>query len=112
MYRISPILTQAEVREDLKGQELTFTEIAKVVGERWQILPTGVRETCELQANAAKEKYYTELAEYKKTAEYAQYQEYLVEFKAKHGPSRTGGSSPSHVLYPTNTLQQKGRGRK
>jgi len=57
-----------------------------------------------MQANAAKEKYYTELAEYKKTAEYAQYQEYLVEFKAKHGPSRTGGSLLIAVLSPTNTL--------
>jgi len=71
---------------------LSFTEIAKVVGERWQVLPTEIRETCEQQANAAKEKYYSELAEYKKTPEYNQYQEYLMEFKAKHGPTRQQGS--------------------
>lgn len=79
-----------EVREELKGQELGFTEIAKVVGERWQALPPDVREAYEQQANAAKEKYYAELAEYKKTPEHFRYQEYLVDFKAKHGATRVG----------------------
>ena len=84
------------MREDLKGQDLSFTEIAKVVGERWQVLPTEIREACEQQANAAKEKYYGELAEYKKTTEYEQYQGYLTEFKAKHGPSRYGNYCNFH----------------
>lgn len=78
------------MREALKSQELSFTEIAKVVGERWQVLPTEQREVCERQANEAKEKYYAELAEYKKTPEYAQYQAYLEDFKAKHAPPKTG----------------------
>jgi hypothetical protein len=78
------------VREDLKGQDLSFTEIAKIVGERWQVLPPEIREGCEQQANSAKENYYNKLAEYKKTPEYGLYQEYLVEFKAKHGAARTG----------------------
>lgn len=74
------------MREELKPQELSFTEIAKVVGERWQVLQPEVREAYERQAQAAKEKYYAELAEYKKTPAYAQYQEYLADFKAKHNP--------------------------
>jgi len=37
-----------------------------------------------------KERYYAQLAEYKKTPEYAQYQEYLVDFKAKHAVPRRG----------------------
>ena len=74
------------MREELKGQELSFTEIAKLVGERWQVLQPDVREGYEKQAAAAKEKYYAELAEYKKTPEYVQYQEYLADFKAKHNP--------------------------
>jgi hypothetical protein len=78
------------VRETLKGQDLTFTEIAKVVGERWQVLGADAREACERQANAAKEKYYTELAEYKKTAHYESYQRYLEEFKAKHAAQQKG----------------------
>jgi len=73
------------MREALKGQELSFTEIAKVVGERWRDLPMDAREACECQANAAKEKYYAELAEYKKSSQYDTYQKYLKDFKAKHG---------------------------
>ncbi|KAF1974001.1 hypothetical protein BU23DRAFT_638557 [Bimuria novae-zelandiae CBS 107.79] len=78
------VIFSNQVRETLKGQELSFTEIAKVVGERWQVLPAEAREACERQASSAKEKYYAELAEYKKTPEYESYQKYLEEFKAKH----------------------------
>ncbi|KAK7568546.1 hypothetical protein IWX47DRAFT_887343 [Phyllosticta citricarpa] len=78
------VIFSNQMRETLKGQELTFTEIAKLVGERWQTLSPNSREACERQAATAKEKYYAELAEYKKTPEYTKYQEYLVEFRAKH----------------------------
>jgi hypothetical protein len=39
----------------------------------------------------AKEKYYAEMAEYKKTPEYEAYQKYLEEFKAKHGTAPLKG---------------------
>lgn len=78
------------MRETLKGQELSFTEIAKVVGERWQVLPAEARETCERQANSAKEKYYAELSEYKKTPLYEAYQKYLDDFKSKHAAPPKG----------------------
>jgi hypothetical protein len=76
--------SSTEVRELLKGQDFSFTEIAKVVGERWQVLQAEEREACERQANGAKERYYAELAEYKKTPQYEAYQKYLEDFKAKH----------------------------
>ncbi|KAF2456635.1 hypothetical protein BDY21DRAFT_386116 [Lineolata rhizophorae] len=78
------------VREQLRGQELSFTEIAKIVGERWQVLPPEEREACDKQAATAKERYYAELAEYKKTPQYAKYQEYLADFRAKHGHTQAG----------------------
>ncbi|KAF2033793.1 hypothetical protein EK21DRAFT_108581 [Setomelanomma holmii] len=78
------VIFSNQIRELLKGQDLSFTEIAKVVGERWQVLPAEEREACERQANGAKEKYYAELAEYKKTLQYEAYQKYLEDFKAKH----------------------------
>ena len=71
----------------MKGQELSFTEIAKIVGERWQVLVPDIKDGYERQAASAKEKYYTALAEYKKTPQYIQYQEYLTDFKAKHYPA-------------------------
>lgn len=91
------------MRESLKGQELSFTEIAKLVGERWQTLSPNSREACERQAAAAKEKYYAELAEYKKTPEYAQYQEYLAEFRAKHNQQQSG--QPSQNRYSSSVPQ-------
>jgi hypothetical protein len=83
------------VRESLKGQDLSFTEIAKVVGERWQVLPADEREGCERQANGAKERYYAALAEYKKTTDFKAYQKYLEDFKAKHQIPTKG---LSHIL--------------
>ena len=72
------------MRETLKDQELCFTAIAKVVGEKWQGLPADSREAYERQASAAKERYYVGLAEYEKTPQYYTYQKYLTDFKAKH----------------------------
>ena len=34
-----------------------------------------------------KDRYYAQLAEYKKTQDYAHYQNYLEDFKAKHEPN-------------------------
>jgi hypothetical protein len=69
---------------------LTFAEIAKVVGGRWQVLPAEAQETYRRQANDAKEKYHSKMIEYKKSPEYDAYQKYLEEFKTKHTPSRKG----------------------
>lgn len=77
------VLFSNKMREDLKSQNLTFTEIAKLVGENWQNLPPAEKEAYESQANAAKEKYHRDLVEYKKTPEYRQYAQYLREFKEK-----------------------------
>lgn len=93
------------VVESVKGQELSFTEIAKIVGERWQVLPTDAREACERQANTAKEKYYAEMAEYKKTPQYDAYQKYLEEFKAKHAAQHKGECLIfSIVLWPVTLI--------
>lgn len=78
------VIFSNQMRDRLKGQDLSFTDIAKIVGERWQDLSTVQKEPCERRAQNLKEKYYADLAEYKKTPQYTQYQEYLVAFKAKH----------------------------
>lgn len=61
-----------------------------MVGEKWQVVPADEREACERQASSAKEKYYTELAEYKKTTEFEVYQKYLEDFKSKHAAPTKG----------------------
>ncbi|KAI0102933.1 hypothetical protein GGR51DRAFT_562137 [Nemania sp. FL0031] len=77
------VLFSNKMREDLKGQNLTFTEIAKLVGENWQNLGRAEKEPFERQANEAKERYNQDLAEYKKTAECIKYNEYLRDFRKR-----------------------------
>jgi hypothetical protein len=106
------VIFSNQMREQLKGQDLTFTEIAKVVGERWQVLEPELREQCERQANIAKENYYRQLAIYKKTPEYESYQKYLEDFKAKHGvvTQKDGKRSKLEVESATtnNAMEQNG----
>ncbi|RDW63994.1 hypothetical protein BP5796_10496 [Coleophoma crateriformis] len=77
------VIFSNKMREDLKGRHLSFTEIAKLVGEHWQNLSPQEREPFEQQASTAKEKYNNELAEYKKTEQYKEYSQYLIEFKTR-----------------------------
>ncbi|KAF3032873.1 hypothetical protein E8E12_003942 [Didymella heteroderae] len=100
------VIFSNQVRELLKGQDLSFTEIAKVVGERWQVLPAEEREACERQANGAKEKYYAGLAEYKKTPQYEAYQKYLEEFRAKHNAPTKEGKRSKLETETSDSAQQ------
>ena len=72
------------IREELKPQSLSFTAIAKKVGELWQDLPADAKEAYESEASTAKERYHSEMAEYKTTKSYREYQQYLADFKAKN----------------------------
>lgn len=76
----------------MRSQNLSFTEIAKLVGENWQMLSPAQKEPFEAQAAAAKERYTTELARYKRTDSYKRYMQYLADFKLKHGATATGMS--------------------
>ena len=91
----------SEIREDLKPLNLTFTEIAKRVGESWQVLSLEEKETYESQASALKERYTLELIEYKKTLKYHEYAAYLADFKAKH--STVGGTL---IAFPDAEIRE------
>ncbi|KEZ44372.1 hypothetical protein SAPIO_CDS3355 [Scedosporium apiospermum] len=96
------------IREGLKGQNLSFTEIAKLVGESWKSLPHEEKETLETQAQRAKEKYSYELAKYKKTPEYQKYSRYLQEFKKKHQKSGKGqGEDTRRKVEANSPLEQR-----
>ncbi|KAL8370681.1 hypothetical protein RB595_000849 [Gaeumannomyces hyphopodioides] len=106
------VLFSNKMRDDLKDQHLTFTEIAKLVGEHWQALAPPEKEPYETQAQTAKDKYNHDLAEYKRTPQYKEYVAYLHDFKLKHAaPSgekenikrvklSEGSASPSHPSAP------------
>ena len=72
------------MREEVKAENLTFTEIAKLVGERWQKLEVSEKEHLESHVAALKEKYNVQLVEYKKTDQFRKYNQYLADFKAKY----------------------------
>ncbi|KID91203.1 high-mobility group 20A [Metarhizium guizhouense ARSEF 977] len=84
------VLFSNRMRENLKDHNLTFTEIAKLVGENWQSLQPAEKDVFESQANAAKEKYNRELTEYKKTPEYRKYSQYLHDFKERQAKQYKG----------------------
>ncbi|RMD43913.1 hypothetical protein DV735_g1172, partial [Chaetothyriales sp. CBS 134920] len=119
------VIFSNKVREEVKDQALTFTQIAKLVGERWQKLDAAGKEPFEAQANAAKERYNIQFSTYKKTDAYKEYGQYLVDFKAKHGGSsdqkrprrepESSGGSPSvksaEIQPDSHVLGHEGRGR-
>ena len=81
------VIFSNKIREEIKGENLSFTIIAKLVGDRWQKIDASEKEPYEAQAAAAKERYNIQLSAYKKTDAYKEYTQYLSEFKAKHaGP--------------------------
>lgn len=86
------LIPRTGIRDRLKGQGLSFTEIAKVVGERWQDPDPEERSQCEREAQQIKDIYYQRLADYKKTPEHAEYSEYLADFKLKYGDSKARGA--------------------
>ena len=81
------VIFSNRIREEVKTQNLSFTQIAKLVGDRWQKLEPSGKEPFEAQASAAKERYNAQLSAYRKTEEYNEYMAYLADFKAKHGQS-------------------------
>ena len=85
----------------MKDRKLSFTDMAKVAGEKWQALPAEAREAFESQASAAKARFNAELAEYKKTDQYEQYQGYLAEFKGRGSMTQSGATRFS---YPDSAI--------
>lgn len=53
------------------------------MGEKWKVLDPEDKESYEYEASVAKEKFNSELNEYKKTDNYRDYVKYLTEFKSK-----------------------------
>ena len=96
------VIFSNKIRDDVRGQNMSFTDIAKLVGDRWQKLAPAEKEPYETQAATAKEKYNAELAEYKKTDSYREYMRYLGEFKAKHGGSMADSKRPKLEKQSSN----------
>ncbi|KAG2180443.1 hypothetical protein INT44_003447 [Umbelopsis vinacea] len=77
------VMFSNDVRKELKDYNMSFTELARIVGNRWKNIESTIKQTYEDAANAAKDEYLRELSEYQKTEEYMHYQKYLTEFRSK-----------------------------
>ncbi|KAK2592706.1 hypothetical protein QQS21_009581, partial [Conoideocrella luteorostrata] len=77
------VLFANKIRQDLKDENLTFSEIAKIVGKNWRTLPDEEKKTYEDQANAAKIEYDSKFVEYRKTSNYRHYMRYRRLFSQK-----------------------------
>ena len=72
-----------DVRKDLQVGHHSFTEIAKMVGERWQVLGSEPKDHYEAMAAKSKSRYNDEMVEYMKSTEYKNHQIYLKKWHAK-----------------------------
>lgn len=100
------VLFSNHTRERLKEQNLSFTDLSKVVGEKWQQLTRHEREDWKRKGAVPWERYKAELGEYQKTDDFRDYQRYLAEFKASQidknpqGKASTTMQKPMPFTYP------------
>ncbi|POW17674.1 hypothetical protein PSTT_00519, partial [Puccinia striiformis] len=94
------------VREQLKGQQISFTEIARTVGERWKTLERSAKEAFEREASEQKDRWTKSMLAYKRTHEYEQHRRYLQQFKdvqQARSAAREAGPSRLSNLDCSNT---------
>ncbi|ORY92292.1 hypothetical protein BCR43DRAFT_446145 [Syncephalastrum racemosum] len=77
------IMFSNSARTQLKDQNLSFAELAKVVGDKWKNLSMAEKQAYEHAAAEAKNEYLISLEHYRKTPEYKKYQIYLRDFRNK-----------------------------
>ncbi|KAL0079244.1 hypothetical protein J3Q64DRAFT_1259000 [Phycomyces blakesleeanus] len=78
------VMFSNDVRAELRSRNMTFTELAKLVGDRWKNLNHDEKQRYETNAMVARKQYQIRLEDYQRTTEFKQYQEYIRDFKAKH----------------------------
>lgn len=77
------IMFSNDARTELKNQNLSFAELAKIVGDQWKNLSHIDKQAYERMAMRAKDEYLASLEQYRQTLNYKHYQEYLDDFKSK-----------------------------
>jgi hypothetical protein len=92
------------MREDLKDQNLSFTEIAKLVGENWQNLSRSEKAPYETQAHEAKDKYNRDMLQYKKTDNFRKYSDYLQDFRKRQAAQGNVDTNSGYPATPTSSM--------
>jgi hypothetical protein len=64
------VMFSNDIRKELKDYNMSFTELARIVGNRWKNIDQDTKQRYEEAANKAKDDYLLELSEYQRTEEY------------------------------------------
>lgn len=100
------VLFSNHTREQLKEQNLSFVDLSKIVGEKWQQLSRDEKEEWKKRGLVPWERYKAELGEYQKTDEFRDYQRYLAEFKATQIAKKPQGKSDTMMQTPVSSTQR------
>jgi hypothetical protein len=79
-----------QLRTDHEVSQLSFVNIAKEVGRRWQDLPAEQKRVWESTAARAMQEFESQMDEYKKTENWKKYQRYLNDFRTKQNQPASG----------------------
>lgn len=97
-----------QLRLDPAVGQLSFVNIAREVGRRWQELPAEQKRVWESNAARAMQEFEAQMDEYKKTDSWRKYQLYLNEFRTQQAAPASGkrpGNSRSTTDTSNNTRQ-------
>ncbi|KAH8723444.1 hypothetical protein GQ44DRAFT_741056 [Phaeosphaeriaceae sp. PMI808] len=79
-----------QLRTDPEVSQLSFVNIAREVGRRWQDLPAEQKRVWESNAARAMQEYEAQMDEYKRTDSWRKYQLYLNNFKLQQSQPPAG----------------------
>ncbi|KAF1848868.1 uncharacterized protein K460DRAFT_375638 [Cucurbitaria berberidis CBS 394.84] len=92
-----------QLRTDPEVSQLTFVNIAREVGRRWQDLPAEQKRIWESNAARALQEFEAQMDEYRRTENWRKYQAYLHDFKTQQSQSTFTGKRPGNSRSTTDT---------
>ncbi|RAR05730.1 hmg box protein [Stemphylium lycopersici] len=98
-----------ELRTDPEVSQLSFVDIAREVGRRWQELPAEKKRTWESNAARAMQEFEAQMDEYKKTDSWRKYQSYLNDFKTQQSSASLGKQRPGNLSRSTTDTSNNTR---
>ncbi|ODQ51739.1 hypothetical protein SAICODRAFT_8668 [Saitoella complicata NRRL Y-17804] len=96
-----------ELKKDVANNSLSFTDIAKIVGDRWKLLDPEEKERMEDDAARKKEDFANAMLKYRSSQEYYKYQVYLTQFREKHPNADLGEPAPKKSKLEKSMSKEK-----
>lgn len=95
------VLFSNQVREEMKDEPISFADISRQVGERWQNLSPEEKDVWKQKAAGPWDKYKQDLAEYQKTDNYRKYNQYVSDFNAAQASKRDAAKGEGRNAIPS-----------